>query len=201
MGLAQSDVLEIAATRAARVIELMTPLSEWENFYVMVGSAAGALIGLQFVVMTLVANRLPNGAPEALSAFGTPTIVHFEFVLLLSAVLCAPWHEIGTIAFVWGLMGLGGIVYAVVVARRMRVQTTYQPVLEDWLFHLLLPFASYAMLAASACAAQYYARPALFVVGAATLLLLYVGIHNSWDSVTYHVSVKVAEQREAEQHR
>ena len=98
-------------------------------------------------------------------------------------------------------MGLGGIVYAVVVARRMRVQSIYQPVFEDWLFHVLLPFASYAMLAGSACIAQSSARPALFVVGAATLLLLYVGIHNAWDSVTYHVSVKGAEQRDTEQHR
>jgi len=31
----------------------MTALGEWENFYVIVGSSVGALIGLQFVVMTL----------------------------------------------------------------------------------------------------------------------------------------------------
>jgi len=35
----------------------MTALSGWENFYVIVGSSAGALIGLQFVVITLIANR------------------------------------------------------------------------------------------------------------------------------------------------
>ena len=35
----------------------MTALSGWENFYVIVGSSAGALIGLQFVVMTLIAIR------------------------------------------------------------------------------------------------------------------------------------------------
>jgi hypothetical protein len=29
----------------------------------------------------------------------------------------------------------------------------------------------------------------LFVVGAATLLLLFVGIHNAWDAVAYHVFV------------
>ena len=34
----------------------MTALSGWENFYVIVGSSAGALIGLQFVVMTLIAD-------------------------------------------------------------------------------------------------------------------------------------------------
>jgi hypothetical protein len=34
----------------------MTPLAGWENFYVIVGSSAGALIGLQFVVITLIAD-------------------------------------------------------------------------------------------------------------------------------------------------
>jgi hypothetical protein len=29
----------------------------------------------------------------------------------------------------------------------------------------------------------------LFAVGAAALLLLFVGIHNAWDAVTYHVFV------------
>jgi len=29
-------------------------LLQWENFYIIVGSSAGALTGLQFVVMALV---------------------------------------------------------------------------------------------------------------------------------------------------
>jgi hypothetical protein len=184
-----------------RVIDDMTALSGWENFYVVVGSAAGALIGLQFVVMTLVAQRPPIRATEAVDAFGTPTIVHFAAVLFLSAVVSVPWHEIGSASAVWGLAGFSGIVYEVVVSRRMRLQTTYQPVIEDWLFHFLLPLAAYAMLAGSAFVAQFHARPALFILGAATLLLLFVGIHNAWDAVTYHVFVKEGEQREAEQHR
>ena len=41
----------------------MTALSGWENFYVIVGSSAGALIGLQFVVITLIADMpIGNGA-------------------------------------------------------------------------------------------------------------------------------------------
>jgi len=63
-------------------------------------------------------------------------------------------------------------------------------VIEDWLFHVLLPFASSAMLAGSALAARAHARPALFVAGAAALLLLFIGIHNAWDTVTYHVFVQ-----------
>jgi len=169
----------------------MTVLEGWENFYVIVGSSAGALIGLQFVVITLIAAK-PIARVDALAggAFATPSVVHFGVVLLLSAIASAPWKEIIIVSFLWGLVGVCGAVYVVVVARRMRVQSAYQPVFEDWLFHVLLPFAAYAVLAISAYAAHIYARPGLFLVGAAALLLLFVGIHNAWDAVMYHIFVK-----------
>jgi len=66
----------------------------------------------------------------------------------------------------------------------------YKPVFEDWLFHVLLPFAAYTALAVAAFAAGSHLRTALFAIGAAALLLLFVGIHNAWDAVTYHVFEK-----------
>jgi hypothetical protein len=180
----------------------VTALGGWENFYVIVGSSAGALIGLQFVVMTLIAD-IPIGRSDAQagSAFATPSVVHFGVVLLLSAIVSAPWNGIATVGALWGVIGLCGIAYTVIVARRLRVQTSYRPVFEDWLFHVLLPFAAYVMLAVSAYAAHSDARPALFLVGAAALLLLFVGIHNAWDTVTYHVFVRRREQRDVERDR
>lgn len=70
----------------------MTPLAGWDNFYVIVGGSAGALIGLQFVAMALVADLPVNPAIETNDAFSTPTIVHFGAVLLVSALMNAPWH-------------------------------------------------------------------------------------------------------------
>jgi hypothetical protein len=35
-----------------------------------------------------------------------------------------------------------------------------------------------------------FPRVALFIVAAAVLVLLFVGIHNAWDAVTYHVFVR-----------
>jgi hypothetical protein len=51
-----------------------------------------------------------------------------------------------------GLVGVTGIAYAIIVGRRMRVQTTYRPEFEDWVFHLLLPLGAYVMLTVSALA-------------------------------------------------
>lgn len=120
----------------------MTPLAGWENFYVIVGSSAGALIGLQFVVITLIADLpIGRGAAQAGAAFGTPTIVHFGAALLLSAIGSVPWHGVASAAIVWGLLGLSGIIYETIITRRMRAQRVYQPVFEDWAFHLFLPLA------------------------------------------------------------
>jgi hypothetical protein len=170
----------------------VTPLEGWNNFYVIVGSSAGALIGLQFVVLTLIANTPPHpGVAQAGDAFATPSVVHFGVVLLLSAILSAPWQSIGSVSFLWGLLGIGGLVYAGIVMRRLRRQTAYRPVFEDWVFHCLLPVVSYAMFAVSAFIAGWHARRALFVVAAAVLLLLFIGIHNAWDGVTYHVFIRL----------
>jgi len=177
----------------------MTAFTGWENFYVIVGSSAGALIGLQFVVVTLIAEiPIVRDAERAGSAFATPTIVHFGAVLLLSAVISAPWHGTTAAAILWGVMGLVGVVYVVIVARRMRVQTAYSPQFEDRLFHVLLPFAAYATLTGSAYAARSNVGGALFGVGAAALLLLFSGIHNAWDAVTYHVLVNKRGQQKDE---
>ena len=176
----------------------MTELAGWENFFVIVASSAGALIGLQFVVITLVA-AMPHtpGQEQAGGAYATPTIVHFGTVLLLSAALSAPWHDIRLASILWGLLGLCGLAYAIIVAQRLRVQTAYQAVFEDWLFHALLPFAAYATLAASACVARAHAHEAMFGVAGAALMLLFIGIHNAWDAVTYHVFVKKPKHEES----
>jgi hypothetical protein len=78
-------------------------------------------------------------------------------------------------------------VYAVIIARRLRKQAVYRPEFEDWLFHFLLPLAAYIMLALSPFVPLSYTRVALFAVAGAVLLLLFIGIHNAWDAVSYDV--------------
>ena len=185
-------ITQLAATQIAIPQTAMIEIAKWDSFYVIVGSAAGALIGLQFVVLTLIAERPPTGLAEAGAAFGSPTIVHFGAVLFLSALLHAPWQTITIAAILWGLLGFGGVVYSVIVFRRMRKQSVYRPVFEDWLFHVLLPLFAYAILALSSFAASLHAHDALFAVGGAALLLLFIGIHNAWDNVAYHVLVNIA---------
>lgn len=167
-------------------------LSGWENFYVIVGSAAAALTGLMFVVITLIAGVRVQRSGGAIGAFGTPTVLHFCVALLVAAILTAPWQALWIIALLLGLIGLGGVIYIIIVVRRTRRQTDYTPVLEDWLWHMAFPLASYTALVVAAILFTGNPAPALFITGAATIMLLFIGIHNAWDTVTY-IAIEMAQ--------
>jgi len=165
-----------------------SPFTAWESFYVIIGSSAAALTGLQFVVIALSADsRVPRGQ-EAVSAFGTPTVVHFCAVLLVSAILSAPWGTIANAGLVLSACGAAGIVYTLIVIRRARAQKGYKPVLEDWLWHTLFPLISYGALLAAALRVAAHPVPCLFAIGTTALVLLFIGIHNAWDAATYMAS-------------
>jgi hypothetical protein len=159
-------------------------LLTWENFYIIVGSSAGALTGLQFVVMALVAETDMRTDTGEVDAFGTPTIVHFCAVLLVSALLSSPWPELWQAATAVGICGLLGVVYTLIVMGRAK-RTNYKPELEDWIWHALLPLIAYITLSLGAATLPLRHVPALFAIATFALLVLFVGIHNAWDSVTY----------------
>ena len=95
----------------------------------------------------------------------------------------------------WGLLGLGGVVYAV-LRSATDASTKSMPVqFQEWLFFALLPFLAYALLAASAYAARSHVREALFGVAGVALLLLFIGIRNAWGSITYHVVMKARQKQ------
>ena len=124
-------------------------------------------------------------ASEPIAAFGSPTVVHFGAALLIAAILSAPWQALWQAGLLLGIFGLGEVTYVVIVVGRTRRQTDYQPVLEDWLWHAIFPLVSYTALVVAAIVLPSNPVPALFVIGAATVLLLFIGIHNAWDTVTY----------------
>jgi hypothetical protein len=159
----------------------------WDSFYGIVGAADGALIGLQFVVITLIAERPPEDAANAGAAFATPAIVHFSVSLLLCALMRVSWPSLVYPIVSWGVVGAGGLIYSGAVAWRMRKQAAYRPGFEDWAFHFAAPAAAYALLAFGALTAFERIVISQFAVAATALLLLFIGIHNAWDAVSYHV--------------
>jgi hypothetical protein len=165
-------------------------LAVWSNFYLITGTAAAALTGLQFIVQTLLASEAHRaiglGDPEGgIEAFGTPTVVHFTLALLLSAMMCVPWPGYASLRASLGVVGAVALGYSAIVLGRARRQRGYVPVFEDWLWHILLPPVAYVGVLLTGALLGRGAGAPLFMIAAATLLLLTVGIHNAWDTVTY----------------
>ncbi|HSE45796.1 MAG TPA: hypothetical protein VLA89_10780 [Gemmatimonadales bacterium] len=174
-----------------------TPLAGWESFYVILGSSAAALTGLQFVVMALVADIPRAGSIHDIATYGTPSVVHFCTALLISAILSAPWPDLEAVHIPLLLTAAAGMVYMVIVIQRARARGQYQPVMEDWIWHTILPFIAYAVLVGSALKLQDHPAGALFLIGGATLLLVFIGIHNAWDTVVW-IATQEARRNKAE---
>ena len=168
--------------------EAATGLSVWESFYVIVGSSGGALIGLQFVVMTLVGESRMRTQTAGLAAFSTPTIVHLTGALVVSAIMSAPWPSLSPLSIALGIYGIGGLTYAVIVVRRAMRQHDYQPVWQDWVWYTALPCTAYAALLFDAVFLRGHNPITLFLAAAVALGLLLIGIHNAWDSVMHIVT-------------
>jgi hypothetical protein len=170
-------------------------LTQWSNFYIMTGSSAAALIGLMFVVITLVTDveRLRK-SELGISAFSTPTVVHFGAALLVSAILSAPWHLLVYAALLIGLAGLSGVVYVLRLASIMRRVGEYEPDVEDWCWYTILPVIAYGTLLGGALMLPGAAFDALFALAGGVVLLIFAGIHNAWDIVTY-IIVRGADEK------
>jgi len=161
------------------------PLSEWANFYVITGSAAAGLTGLMFVVIALGRETMAAEAEGGVRAFGTPTVMHFCSVLLIAAILSIPRHTSTSLALCVGATGVAGLALSVWVAVQARRQVHYSPLVSDWTWHVAMPLAGYAALAVGAAMLPRSLPVALDTVAAASLLLLFVGIHNAWDSAVW----------------
>jgi hypothetical protein len=166
--------------------ETMPLLAAWENFFVIAGTAAATLTGLMFVVITLTTNiRRQSQLNDAMRAFNTPSVVHFCVALLIALLLSAPWTGLAIPGIMLGLIGLGGTFYVFFIFRLFTQLQNYRPVLEDWAWHILIPFACYALLFIAAIVLLSNPVLALFFLATVTILFLFVGIHNAWDTITY----------------
>jgi hypothetical protein len=156
-------------------------LEAWSNFYVIVGSSAAGLTGLTFVVIALVSDA--HGVRmSGLRAFVTPIVMHFGSALWLSAVLCIPGHTAVSVAACMMVSGAILSAYGATTTYRMyRGRALYNPVIEDWIWNATLPSLCYLGLLVAGVLALQRTALALYIIGAAALTLLFVGVHNAWD--------------------
>lgn len=163
-----------------------SPLTDWNTFYVLVGSAAAGLTGLTFVVISLAGEKR-RASEVGLRTFVTPTVVHFATVLALAAYLSAPHQTVTSLWLGLGVGGIAGLVYVGTVAAAMRgLRALYVPVREDWVWNAVLPALAYATLLAMAALCRHQLDYSLYGVGVVSIALLFIGIHNAWDVAVWN---------------
>ncbi len=159
----------------------------WDSFYLLIGSAAAALIGLLFIVATLTAGLDGEQSQRGARVYLTPTVFHLAVSLVVSAVALAPSLTAigvgGSIAAVSAL----GLIYSVSVAGQIRRMSrgADAPHWTDFWFYGVLMAVTYLALEAGAISVWAAPASAPCVIGFVLLALLLLGIRNAWDLVTW----------------
>ncbi len=159
-------------------------LHQWHEFYVLVGTAAAALTGLMFVVVSIGPQVIATRGSSGVRAFVTPVMVHFTSVLVVSALMIVPLMTPGILAVLLALGSLGVLIY--IFATGVHGQWRQGKLgRDDWIGYIGLPILSYLVILGSAVAIWREAASGFVLVAAAAILLLIVGIRNAWDLVIW----------------
>ena len=159
-------------------------LEQWANFYVITSAAAVTLLGLLFVVITLAAERRRRDT-SAIQIYLTPAVIYFSSVLLTSALLTVPNQTRLTAVICICLEGIAGVGYCGSLAVRRGAGYEER---SDLFPYVVFPFAAYAFLVAGGLLLLRRPQIGLDLVAAGLLMLLGIGIRNSWAIATTIVS-------------
>ncbi len=159
--------------------------SAWAVFYTLTGSSAAALTGLTFVVITLMQDTERRPLTDGIARVSAATVVHFTAALMLSGILCAPWPSLIVPRTLLALAGTAGVSYQGRLLISAMLTTAYKPDVEDWIWYTFLPMFAYAVILSGTIVLDAVPSVAVYGPAAGVALLILIGIHNSWDIVTY----------------
>jgi hypothetical protein len=159
----------------------------WGEFYLMAGGAAAVLIGLIFVVISLMQDRSRSTVLVGSKLYMGPIVLSVSFVLVLSAAALTPdidrnsFAAIAAAVAVWGLvrglMSIFGI-------HRLRWNDEPPHWTDVW-FYGVIPTIIYAGLGLVAGAFLKGLWWDHYGIAAAITALLVIAIRNEWDLITW----------------
>ncbi len=168
-------------------------MAEWHDFFVLLGTAAGTLVGLLFVAATVSSGVFSLERRAPLRMFLSATVVHFSSVLAASLIMLLPltsWLLLGVIVLLCALVGLGYSVLTVRDVVRDGLITNVD--WEDRTWYGVLPFLTYVAELVTGIALTCGIAAGCAVLAACMGLLLVAGIHNAWDITVWTISRRQA---------
>ena len=160
----------------------------WDNFFVLIGTAAGGLIGLLFVVITLTSGLDRNRSLRASGVYMTPNVVHFAVTLVTSALVLAPRMSTRADALVVtgaALAGLGMAVRTSLGVAAFAREAGNPPHWSDIPLYGYAPGLIYMLLLGDAAAIWQGAGFAPYVLAMLLMILMLLAIRNAWDLITW----------------
>ena len=157
----------------------------WHDFFLLIGTAAAALIGWLFVVATLTSGSPDRDrAAHGLRVYSTPTVFHLAMIVLISAIALMPSVSVFAVAGAAAVAAAIGLPYCAYVGREIRSGRIGSHKADVWLYGVATAIVYAVLLAAGiGLGARCPAAPWMLAGGLLALQLL--SIHNSWDLVTW----------------
>jgi hypothetical protein len=137
-----------------------------------------------FVVITLAAERGREDTP-CIRICLTPAVIYFSSVLLLSALLTVPNQTRLSAVLCICLEGIAGLGYSGFLAIR---RGAFYESRSDLFPYAVFPLAAYALMIAGGLLLLARPQIGLDLVAAGMLVLLGIGVRNSWSIAATIVS-------------
>ena len=162
-------------------------LHDWHDFYLLVGTASATLVGLMFVAVSIGATIFNDDHSPGMTAFITPTVVHFASVLFTCLLITIPTQSWRTLGSLLGAGGLAGSIYCGKLVIQMIIRHRFNVDVIDRLFYALLPLLGYLLALISATLLLMQSTASANLIAAAVLTLLFAAIRNAWDMMVWIV--------------
>ncbi len=162
-------------------------LHDWHDFYVLVGTASATLVGLMFVAVSIGTAVFNEDRRAGMTAFITPTVMHFAAALFACLLVTIPTHSWRTLGSLLGAGSLGCSIYCGGLVVQIIIRHRFNVDLIDRLFYALLPLLGYLLALIAAVLLLLHATASADLIAAAVLTLLLAAIRNAWDMMVWIV--------------